>query len=326
MQSTRSLISKIASRRDALCPHPPIAVELADLRSFIDVAETLNIRRAASVAGVKPSTISRRIAKIKGELGVSVFERHSSGVRLTQAGRDFFRTTSGVLQDMDFAVRRAGAAARGSMGRLRIGIFASIASGFSHEALLSYRAQYPTVEIDIVEGEPRAHLRRLRERELDVAFLTGRHDLQDLDSEVMWSEAVVLAVASDHRFAQLDRLPWSELRGERFLVSHQEPGPEIYDWLTARLGGLGETTDIVRCRVARETLFAQVALGLGLTVVSEAGAGIIYPNILFKLIGDPADVLPFSVVWAPKTDNPALRRFLSVLRALSCNRPPPPVD
>src|SRR3546814_8998532 len=47
----------------------------------------------------------------------------------------------------------------------------------------------------------------------------------------------------------------------RFIVSVQEPGPEIYDWLTARLGGLGETTDIVRCPVARETLFVKVALG-----------------------------------------------------------------
>lgn len=309
-----------------MCRHPPITVELADLRSFIDVAETLNIRRAASAAGVKPSTISRRIAKIERELGVSVFERHSSGVRLTQAGRDFYRTTSGVLQDLEFAVRRAGTAARGSTGRLRIGIFASIASGFSHEALQLYRAQYPKVEIDIVEGEPRTHLRRLRERQLDVALLTGRYDLPDLDSEVMWSEAVVLAVASEHRFAQLDQLPWSELRGERFLVSLQEPGPEIYDWLTARLGGLGETTDILRCQVARETLFVKVALGLGLTVVSEAGAGIIYPNVVFKPIGDPADVLPFSAVWAPETDNPALRRFLSVLRALSCNGAPPPID
>src|SRR3546814_6814145 len=77
----------------------------------------------------------------------------------------------------------------------------------------------------------------------------------------MWSESVVLAVARDHHVATRERLRWSDLRGERFIVSVQEPGPEIYDWLTARLGGLGETTDIVRCPVARETLFVKVALG-----------------------------------------------------------------
>src|SRR3546814_21062826 len=76
----------------------------------------------------------------------------------------------------------------------------------------------------------------------------------------MWSESVVLAVACDHRVASVERLRWSDLRGERFIVSVQEPGPEIYDWLTARIGGLGETTDIVRCPVARETLFVKVGL------------------------------------------------------------------
>src|SRR3546814_3457261 len=98
--------------------------------------------------------------------------------------------------------------------------------------------------VEIAEGEPRALLRQLRERELDIAFVTGQHDFVDLDSEVMWSESVVLAVARDHHVATRERLRWSDLRGERFIVSVQEPGPEIYDWLTARLGGLGETTDI----------------------------------------------------------------------------------
>src|SRR3546814_17462534 len=95
-------------------------MELADLRSFIDVAEALNIRRAALAAGVKPSTISRRIAKIEGELGVSVFERHSAGVRLTRAGRDFFHTTSSVLHDLEFGARRARAAALGAHSDLSI--------------------------------------------------------------------------------------------------------------------------------------------------------------------------------------------------------------
>src|SRR3546814_10633770 len=92
----------------------------------------------------------------------------------------------------------------------------------------------------------------------------------------MWSESVVLAVAFYHLVASVERLRWSDLRGERFIVSVQEPGPEIYDWLTARIGGLGETTDIVRFQVARETLFVKVALGLGLSDVSDVGAVVIY--------------------------------------------------
>src|SRR3546814_12819785 len=88
------------------------------------------------------------------------------------------------------------------------------------------RAQYPDVEVEIAEGEPRALLRQLRERELDIAFVTGQHDFVDLDSEVMWSESVVLAVARDHHVAPRERHRGSDLRGDRFIVSLQEPGPD----------------------------------------------------------------------------------------------------
>lgn len=94
-------------------------MELSDLRSFVDVAETLNIRRAATAAGVRPSTLSRRIARIEGELGVSVFERHASGVRLTRAGGDFFDTASNAIREIEFGLRRARAASNGASGHLR---------------------------------------------------------------------------------------------------------------------------------------------------------------------------------------------------------------
>lgn len=300
-------------------------MELSDLRSFVDVAEALNIRRAAEAAGVQPSTMSRRIARIEGELGVSIFERRPSGVRLTHAGRDFFDAVSVALHDLDLAVRQARAASEGSRGRLRIGIFASIASGFPYEAIRLFRSQYPGVETELIEGAPNTLLRCIREGKLDVALVTGDCDLQDLDCETLWCEAVALALAKDHPAAKAERLLWSELREERFIVSVQEPGPEVHDWLIARLGGLGERTRIVRCAVARETLFVLVGLGVGMSVISQAGVGVMYPNVVFKPVGDPSDRLPFSAVWSPGTDNPALRRFLSVMRALASGRPPPPV-
>lgn len=301
-------------------------MQLSDLRSFIDVAEALNIRRAATAAGVRASTLSRRIANIEGELGVSIFERHRSGVMLTQAGREFLETALDALRELDYGVRRARAAGKGAIGYLRIGIFASIASGFSYQTIRLFRSHYPGVDVEVTEGSPRAHIRRIRERELDIAFVTGTYDIQGLRSEVMWSEEVALGLGRDHPASGAERLQWADLRDERFIVSLQEPGPEIHDWLTARLGGPGQTTNIVRVPVARETLFVLVGLGLGLSVVSHAGTGVTYPNIVFRSVGDPDDSLSFSAVWSPDADNPALRRFLSVMRALASGRSPPPVD
>ena len=64
------------------------AMDIVDLRYLSMIVETGSFSHAAQSLGIKPSTISRRITKLEDELGVTIFERGSFGVRLTAAGRD----------------------------------------------------------------------------------------------------------------------------------------------------------------------------------------------------------------------------------------------
>ena len=58
-----------------------------------------------------------------------------------------------------------------------------------------------------------------------------------------------------------------------------------------------------------------VAIGRGLTVTSEATTAAHVPGICYRPI--VGEVLPFSGVWSPKNDNPALRRFVSMAKVLA---------
>ncbi len=61
-------------------------MDIRDLEYLALSAETSNFGRAAEALGVNVSTISRRICRIEDELGLSLFERGHSGVRLTSGG------------------------------------------------------------------------------------------------------------------------------------------------------------------------------------------------------------------------------------------------
>lgn len=62
---------------------------LANLEMVCAVARQRSFLAAAEVSGVTHSTISRRVAAVENWLGMTLFERHARGVRLTPDGQRF---------------------------------------------------------------------------------------------------------------------------------------------------------------------------------------------------------------------------------------------
>jgi hypothetical protein len=61
-------------------------MDVTDLQYVAVTADSGNFARAARVLGLNTSTISRRVARLEGELGLSIFERCRKGLRVTSGG------------------------------------------------------------------------------------------------------------------------------------------------------------------------------------------------------------------------------------------------
>jgi DNA-binding transcriptional LysR family regulator len=136
-------------------------------------AEKRSFRQAAMELGVWESTISRGIRDLEDEIGVALFNRHPGGVTLTHAGSKFLSHARAAVGRIEYALKDAGAAGRGEVGMVRIGIFSSLASGFLADLLNAYQAQNPFVHLDFAEGGPAEHVASIQHLGIDVAFLTG---------------------------------------------------------------------------------------------------------------------------------------------------------
>jgi len=112
-----------------------------------------------------------------------------------------------------------------------------------------------------------------------------------------------------------------ELQGERFLVTRCAPGPDIHDFIVKRVSDADRSPHIDHFDVGREGLMSLIGIGLGVSLITGAEAGVAYPCVTFvPLVGE---TVSFSAVWAPDNDNPALRRFLSNARAMARKHPAP---
>ncbi|WP_313015354.1 LysR substrate-binding domain-containing protein [Brevundimonas sp.] len=288
------------------------SIELRHLRYFVAVAEHGGFRRASAAIGVQVSSISRRIRDLEDRLGAALFHRDSTGIRLTFAGKRFLPRARKIIRHLGEGAQDIAAVGRSESGSIRIGIYSSIASGFLPELLQVYDRRHPEVRIELIDGNPDEHVAAIRQLRLDVAFLTGTRDWPGCDRAHLWSERVFAVLPEHHGLALCEELAWRDLSGEPFIVSETAPGQEIHDYLVRGLAALGHHPAIDVQAVGRDNLLPLVALGRGMTVVSEAITAARFPGIAYRpIIGE---VLPFSAVWSPTNDNPAFRRFLSMAR------------
>jgi DNA-binding transcriptional LysR family regulator len=290
----------------------PISVARA-----VVVGDCLSFRRAAKLLGIQQSALSRSVGTLEDRLGVSLFERHRGGVRLTNAGAHFLQQARDALTALDNAAVTARAAGAGTLGYLNIGIVSSIAAGYLHDLIGAYTAEHPGIVIGLREGAGGDHVELVRSRRLDVAFVLDTVEVADCDVTMLWSERIFVVLPQDHVLRSKETIDWRDVRNERLIVRRPESDPALCYQIIQRLRIRNHTPSIQKLEVGRETMMHLVAMGRGVGLTSEATAGISFPGIIFRPIAGTDTTLCFCAVWSPHNDNPALRRFLSLARELA---------
>ena len=100
-------------------------IELRHLRYFVAVADECHFTRAAERLGIGQPPLSQQIQILEREIGTPLFKRLPRGVSLTDAGKSLLVDARAILGDVTRAGDHARRAARGELGRVRIGMINS---------------------------------------------------------------------------------------------------------------------------------------------------------------------------------------------------------
>ena len=295
------------------------AVSLVSVRQALLVGEYLSFQRAATALGVRQSTVSRGIRKLEEELGVSLFERRRAHVRVTNAGAAFLKQAGEALKQFENAVTTASAAGTGSIGRLGVGFLSSMATGFLRDLIQTYRSRHPKIAIEILERASADNMDAVLKRQLDVALVLGTGQASGCESLRLWSERLFVVLPENHVLSAREELGWADLRNEQWIV-RQSVNPQLLERITTRLTDPRHNPSVQKLDVGRETLMNLVSIGFGISLTSEAAIATSFPKLVFRPIAGDDELLHFNAVWLPHNDNPALRRFLALARAMASER------
>jgi DNA-binding transcriptional LysR family regulator len=295
-----------------------MTVELRSLRTVIAAAEHGSFRRAAAALNVRQSTLSRRVRQLEEQLGVELFERSSGGVRVTAAGGDVVRAARRLLEQIERMVSAARSAGRGEAGNITIGICTSLSASKLRAILAGYMQSSPHIEINIVERSRARLLDDIRTGDMDIAIIAGESREHGGLSMSLWSERIVVGLPAGHRLAGNDVIYWTDLKGESFLLSRRDPGPDLRNIIVRKLSAPGDTPDVASWDLSSESILAMLEAGHRISVHCESYAGLSYSGVVYREVRDASgpSYIPFTACWEEANKNPALARLVDLLRKL----------
>src|ERR1700676_2669495 len=200
-------------------------MELRQLRYAVAVAAYRHFTRAAAAVPVAQPALSHQIRLLEQELGVELFVRSRSGVRLTEAGEIFLLRARRALAEVD-AAREEVAAFRGlASGRLVIGAMQALGGLDLPRLLAAFHAAHPGIDVSLREDSTRDMFTMAVRGEIDLAI--AALDVEQpagLEFPPLAGEPVLAAVPAAHHLASLRAVAIRQLSHETFVFFKEGTG------------------------------------------------------------------------------------------------------
>ncbi|ECF6153272.1 LysR family transcriptional regulator [Salmonella enterica] len=155
-----------------------------ELAIFVAVVESGSFSRAAEQLGQANSAVSRAVKKLEMKLGVSLLNRTTRQLSLTEEGERYFRRVQQILQEMAAAETEIMESRNTPRGLLRIDAATPVMLHFLMPLIKPFRERYPEITLSLVSSETFINL---IERKVDVAIRAGM-----IDKEIARGELVEL--------------------------------------------------------------------------------------------------------------------------------------
>ncbi|MDA0147886.1 LysR family transcriptional regulator [Vibrio sp. LaRot3] len=146
-------------------------IQLADIRSFVLIAQLGNFTKAAEALNVSRSHVSRQISALEKQMGVTLLIRTTRTLKLTQAGERFYKQCESALHSIDQALLAAVDDTEQVRGLIRVNCVGGyLGEEVIAQSIAEFMSLYPNVTIDL---DFSSHRIDLIEDQFDVAFRMG---------------------------------------------------------------------------------------------------------------------------------------------------------
>jgi DNA-binding transcriptional LysR family regulator len=256
--------------------------DLTDLALFRDVVEAGSITHGAERAHLALAAASTRIRNMEEAVGAALLIRKRQGVVPTPAGRTLLQHARIMLAQAERLREDLGAYAGGAAGQIHFLSNTNAMTEFLPEALSSFLAVHPNVNVDLEERLSDEIVGLIAEGGADIGIVAGTVETGTLQTFPFHHDRFVLVVAKGHPLAEQDKIVFAETLDHDFIGLDRASA--LQRFLTGKASQSGKPLKLRVQLRSFDAVCRLVECNVGIGIVPETTARRATASMAIKII------------------------------------------
>lgn len=241
-------------------------MDLANLNTFIAIAEQGSFSLAGNQLHITQPAVSKRLATLEEQLGVRLFDRMGREVKLTQAGHTLLPRAYRIVNELEDSKRALSNLSGTVSGRLSLATSHHIGLRRLPAILRRFTKEHPEVVLDIRFLDSEVAYSDVLQGRCELALITlSPHHVEHLESVKVWQDDLVFVVAPEHPLSHKKHISLQDLSAYPAVF----PGSQTF---TSKIAlklftDAGLTPNISMHTNYMETIKMMVSIGLAWSVL-----------------------------------------------------------
>ncbi len=196
-------------------------MKIQQLKFFVAVYQEGSFSAAAERVHATQSGLSMHIRQIEDRYGVQLFERRSTGVIPTEAGRRFYQEAIRVLDASSQAEMVLNELAGSIYGHVRIGLMPTFTRAVLCPVMMRIADEIPNVRVSVHEAYSGALSDEVKEGRLDFAVVPAVDSALGLDTSMMGQDRECLVTSAKNGLTLGETVDLTKLPAQRYIMPRQ---------------------------------------------------------------------------------------------------------
>ena len=277
--------------------------------SFVKTVEYGSFTKAAEILNYTQSGISRMIADLEKEWGVTLLERSKYGVKPTSDGMKLLPYAQNLCADFDKLKMQVDELNGLQSGLIRIGTFSSVATHWLPNIIKEFQKDYPNIDYELLLGDYTEIEEWIHTGRVDCGFLRlPTHP--DFETIFLEKDRLMAIIPENHPLKDSDRFPVAALCNEPFMLLEKGAKAEISEIFERN----NLTPNVKFTTWDDYAVMSMVESGLGIAILPE----LILKRVPYRIIVKELDVPAYRNIGLAlrdkKTASLAVKRFIEYLQ------------